>query len=156
MGYLPFVDSSSGSFSLLPAKPKIFNGREAELASLIRTLLADPARVAILGPGGMGKTTLAVAALHDTKVADKYPTYHFIPCDSSQTNNSLVGTIASHLGLEASQVSAKHVIHHLTTQPPCLMILDNFETPWEPVEGREKVEGFLAQLTGITHVALVV
>ncbi|KAJ7864641.1 hypothetical protein B0H14DRAFT_3603109 [Mycena olivaceomarginata] len=68
MGYLPFVDSSSGSFSLLPAKPKIFNGQEAELASLIRTLLADPAHVAILGPGGMGKTTLAVAALHDTKV----------------------------------------------------------------------------------------
>ncbi|KAJ7829006.1 hypothetical protein B0H14DRAFT_3144100 [Mycena olivaceomarginata] len=41
--------SSSGSF-LLPATPKIFNGRESELQALVDSLLKDPARVAILGP----------------------------------------------------------------------------------------------------------
>jgi hypothetical protein len=104
----------------------------------------------------MGKTTLAIASLHNPMVADKYPIRHFISCDSVQTNDSLVATIASNLGLEASRGSARHIIHHLTTGSSCLLILDNFETPWEPVDGRPKVEEFLAQLTAVSHVALLV
>ncbi|KAJ7336083.1 hypothetical protein DFH08DRAFT_784229 [Mycena albidolilacea] len=104
----------------------------------------------------MGKTALAITALHDEQVANKYPTRHFIPCDSAQTNDSLVATIASHLGLEASRGSERHVVHHLTMQPPALLMLDNFETPWEPVAGRAKVEEFLSLLTDIPHVALLV
>ncbi|KAJ7831321.1 hypothetical protein B0H14DRAFT_2515376 [Mycena olivaceomarginata] len=150
------LNSSSGSFSLLPASPQIFHGRESELQDLMNTLLAEPARVAILGPGGMGKTSLAVAALHSPKVVDKYPTRHFIPCDSAQTNDALVATIASNLGLEVSQGSARHIIHHLTKGSSCLLILDNFETPWEPEDGRATVEEFLALLADIPHVGLLI
>ncbi|KAJ7794982.1 P-loop containing nucleoside triphosphate hydrolase protein [Mycena olivaceomarginata] len=149
-------NSSSGSFSLLPASPQIFHGRESELQEIVNTLLAEPARVAILGPGGMGKTSLAVAALHSPKVLDKYPTRHFIPCDSAQTNGVLFATIASHLGLDASRGSARHIAHHLTMQPPCLLVLDNFETPWEPVDGRAKVEELLALLADVSHVGLLI
>ncbi|KAJ7315603.1 hypothetical protein DFH08DRAFT_645126, partial [Mycena albidolilacea] len=34
-------------------------------------------------------------------------------------------------------------------------MLDNFETPWEALEGTAKVEGFLALLADIPHVALL-
>jgi hypothetical protein len=104
----------------------------------------------------MGKTSLAVAALHSTQVADKYPTRHFIPCESAQTNDALVATIASHLGLHITRGTARHILHHLTSQPPCLLILDNFETPWEPVDGQPKVEELLALLADIPHVGLLV
>jgi Cdc6-like AAA superfamily ATPase len=151
-----FVRHSSGSLSLLPASPKIFHGRESEFEVLVNTLLAAPARVAILGPGGMGKTTLAMAALHDPKVANKYPTCYFISCDSAHTSDALVATIASNLGLEVSRGVAKAVVHHLSTGPPSLMILDNFETPWEPADSRAKIEEFLSLLTDVPHVALMV
>jgi tetratricopeptide (TPR) repeat protein len=36
------------------------------------------------------------------------------------------------------------------------MILDNFETPWEAMDGRTKVEEFLSLLAGIPHLALLV
>ncbi|KAJ7721978.1 P-loop containing nucleoside triphosphate hydrolase protein, partial [Mycena olivaceomarginata] len=139
-----------------PAAPKIFHGRESEFKDLVDILLADRARVAILGPGGMGKTTLAMAALHDPKVADKYPTCYFISCESAHRSDSLVAIIASYIGLEASHALGGAVIHHLSTAPPCLIILDNFETPWEPVEGRAKVEEFLSLLTDVPHVALLI
>ncbi|KAJ7848507.1 P-loop containing nucleoside triphosphate hydrolase protein, partial [Mycena olivaceomarginata] len=150
----------------LPATPKIFNGRESELQALVDSLLKDPAWVAILGPGGMGKTTLVVAAIHNPKVVDKYPIQHFVQCNSAWTNDSLVATIASHLGLEVSRGLAKEVIHNhsmaqmahrkLSIGPPCLVILDNFETPWEAVDGWAKVEEFLSLLTDLVHVALLI
>ena len=104
----------------------------------------------------MGKTTLAMAALHDPKVVEKYPTCYFIPCDSTHTSDSLVVTIASNLGLDASRGLARAVVHHLSIGPPCLVIFDNFETPWEPVDSRAKVEEFLSLMTDVPHVALLV
>jgi predicted ATPase len=141
---------------LLPASPKIFHGRESELEGLVDILLRDPARVAILGPGGMGKTTLAMAALHHPKVADKYQIRYVISCESAQTVDSLIAIIVAHLGLETSKTSERAVVAVLSTGQPCLMILDNFETPWEALEGRAKVEGFLALIADIPHVALLV
>ncbi|KAJ7362704.1 hypothetical protein DFH08DRAFT_683673, partial [Mycena albidolilacea] len=139
----------------LPASPKIFHGRESELEDLVKILCVDPARVAILGPGGMGKTTLAMAALHHPKVANKYQTRYFISCESAQTRDSLVAIIGSHLGLDTSSTLERAVIALLSAGQSCLMILDNFETPWETVEGRAKVEKFLALLADIRHVALL-
>ncbi|KAJ7266854.1 hypothetical protein C8J57DRAFT_1469902 [Mycena rebaudengoi] len=64
--------NSSNSLSLLPGSPKIFHGRERELDFIVAMLLCDPARAAILGPGGIGKSTLAIAALHHPAVTEKY------------------------------------------------------------------------------------
>ncbi|KAF8180799.1 hypothetical protein K438DRAFT_1976616 [Mycena galopus ATCC 62051] len=150
------LNTSSGSFSLLPGEPKIFHGRESELEGIVDTLLATPARVAILGPGGMGKTTLALAALHHTRVAHKYPIRYFVSCDSAHTSDSLIATIAFNLGLDASRSLIRHVLRHLSTGPPCSVILDNFETPWEPADGRTKVEECLSLLTDVPHVALLI
>ncbi|KAJ7889437.1 hypothetical protein B0H14DRAFT_3126935 [Mycena olivaceomarginata] len=47
--------SSDGS------SPKIFYGRESELDHIMKMLAQKPARIAILGGGGMGKTSLARA-----------------------------------------------------------------------------------------------
>ncbi|KAF8160107.1 hypothetical protein K438DRAFT_1776647 [Mycena galopus ATCC 62051] len=147
------LNTSSGSFSLLPAVPKIFHGRDSDLEHLIESLVTGSARVVILGPGGMGKTTLAVAALHHAKVAGKYPTRHFISCDSAHTNDALVATIASNLALDSAK-STRHLIHHLSTGCPCLIILDNFETPWEPLDSRAKVEELLALLADVPHITM--
>lgn len=102
----------------------------------------------------MGKTTLAVAAPHDEKIAAKYPTCYFISCDSAHTCDSLAAIIASNLGLEGSRGLSGIIIRHLAASASCLV--DNFETLWEPVEGREKVEEFLSLLADIPHVALIV
>ncbi|HVQ93556.1 MAG TPA: BTAD domain-containing putative transcriptional regulator [Mycobacteriales bacterium] len=61
----------------LPADPAGFAGRVAELAALDRVLterdrgLRPSAVVAVVGPGGMGKTALAVRWAH--AVADRFP-----------------------------------------------------------------------------------
>jgi DNA-binding NtrC family response regulator len=104
---------SSDSFSLLPASPPIFHGRESELESLVDTLVAQPASVAILGPGGIGKTTLAMAILHHHSVKEKYPSRHFISCESASTRDDLLASIGSYLGLELSGQLSRAIFSHL-------------------------------------------
>ncbi|KAJ6529144.1 hypothetical protein DFH09DRAFT_1371053 [Mycena vulgaris] len=65
-----FASSGSKFLSiLLPGSPQIFRGREAELTHLISHLLSpEPSQNAILEPGGIGKSSLALAYLYQPEV----------------------------------------------------------------------------------------
>ncbi|KAJ7115460.1 hypothetical protein C8R44DRAFT_984139 [Mycena epipterygia] len=149
-------DSVSSLSLLLPTAPQIFHGRESELAEVAALLLQDPARIAILGPGGVGKTCLAKSSLHLPEIVDKYPDRYFVPCQSSGTVEDLALAVAAALGLELTARLSKTIIKHLSEKSSCLLVLDNFETPWEPAATRPKVEEFLSLLADLPHVALLV
>ncbi|KAJ7767003.1 P-loop containing nucleoside triphosphate hydrolase protein [Mycena maculata] len=138
---------------MLPATPKIFHGRDTEIEELLIALRQDSPRVAILGSGGMGKTSLATAVMHHPEVADKFQQRHFIACDAAPTLADLVYIVASHLNCESSKNS---IVSTLSAGPPLLVVLDNMETPWEPVASRSEVEEFLSLLTDIPHLALMI
>jgi DNA replication protein DnaC len=140
--------NSSGSFGLLPPSPQIFHGRETELQDVVNILVQDSAHIAILGAGGMGKTSLATAALHNPQVEAKYSHRYFVPCHSSPTCTELAATIADHIGLKNCTLFCH--------APPSLLVLDNLETPWETLSSRSEVEEFLSLLTDVPHLGLMV
>ena len=58
-------------------------GRDKEKFEVLDTLLdKTPARIAILGAGGMGKTTLALSSLHDPAVIEHFPLRYFVSCEA--------------------------------------------------------------------------
>ncbi|KAJ7463186.1 P-loop containing nucleoside triphosphate hydrolase protein, partial [Mycena latifolia] len=142
--------------AMLPAEPKIFYGRESELNQILKNLNQESPRVAILGPGGIGKTSLAKAALHHPDLKSKYEDRIFVACDSATTSIELAALIGLHVGLEPGPDLIKLVVHYFSMGPPCLMILDNVETSWEPMESRSGVEEFLSLLTDTAHLALII
>ncbi|KAJ7261512.1 P-loop containing nucleoside triphosphate hydrolase protein, partial [Mycena rebaudengoi] len=152
---LKFVNSS-GSFCLLPPSPQIFHGRDTELQDVVNILMQDSAHIAILGAGGMGKTCLATAALHDPQVEVKYLHRYFVPCHLSLTCTELAATIADHIGLEKGSDMVKKIAHYFAHNPPSLLILDNLETPWETLSSRSEVEEFLSLLTEVPHLGLMI
>ncbi|KAJ7288724.1 P-loop containing nucleoside triphosphate hydrolase protein, partial [Mycena rebaudengoi] len=141
---------------MLPPPPQIFHGRDSELQDIIKLLLRDSARIAILGTGGIGKTSLATAALHDSQVEGKYSRRYFVPCHSSSTCSQLVSTVADHIGVEKSSNLAQKIVHYLDHSPPSLLVLDNLETPWESVSSQLEVEEFLSMLTDVAHLGLMI
>ncbi|KAJ7626749.1 hypothetical protein B0H17DRAFT_1218516 [Mycena rosella] len=144
------------SLALLPARPQIFHGRDTELRDVIDILTqSTPARIAILGPGGMGKTALTTAALHHPDVTRKYTERYFISCHATTTCTDLISILADYLGVEPGSYLANRVTRFLKYAPPTLLVLDNFETPWES-ETRPAVEEFLATVTEVAHVALLI
>ncbi|KAJ7181201.1 hypothetical protein C8R46DRAFT_1319993 [Mycena filopes] len=142
---------SSNSFSMLPAKPKIFHGRESELEHIIKVLAWETPRIAILGGGGMGKTSLARAALHHNKTCNKFQARFFVSAESATTAVELAALIGLHLGLDSGPNLITPVVRYFARETsPCLLVLDNLETPWEPLQSRSAVEEFISLLADIT------
>ncbi|KAJ7464101.1 hypothetical protein FB451DRAFT_1179941 [Mycena latifolia] len=148
--------NSSESFSMLPAKPKIFHGREYELNEIIKILAQESPRIAILGGGGMGKTTLARAVLHHPETSTRFENRFFVTAESATTAIELAAQIGLHFGLKSAKDLTKPVVQYFSKQPPCLLVLDNLETTWEPVQSRGQVENFLALLADVPHLALII
>ncbi|KAJ7748616.1 hypothetical protein B0H16DRAFT_1319770 [Mycena metata] len=136
---------------MLPAEPKIFHGRESELADILKHFEQSTLRIAILGAGGMGKTSLAQAVLHHEEIVIKYQGNRlFVTCDTAASKVELAGLIGANLGMKPA------VLHRLSEGSTTLLILDNLETAWEPVESRKEVEELLSLLTDITSLALMI
>ncbi|KAJ7463586.1 P-loop containing nucleoside triphosphate hydrolase protein, partial [Mycena latifolia] len=140
----------------LPGKPQIFHGRQSELNFIVANLIKEYGQISILGAGGMGKTSLAKAALHHADVAAKYEARLFVAADSVTNSIELAGLIGSHLGLKPGKNMTKRVVQHFSGGPPLLLVLDNLETPWEPMGTHSGVEEFLSLLTDVEHLALMI
>jgi hypothetical protein len=142
---------------MLPSEPKIFHGRESELSEILSLFGQGSPRIAILGGGGMGKTSLARAVIHCSEITGRFEQQRFfVACDSAATQVELAALIGIHLGLKPGKDLTRPVIQYLSKCPHSLLILDNLETLWEPMESRANIEEFLSLLTGVDHLALVV
>ncbi|KAJ7930834.1 hypothetical protein B0H13DRAFT_2530704 [Mycena leptocephala] len=149
--------NSSNSISMLPSEPKIFHGRDSELSDILHLFSQGTPRIAILGTGGMGKTSLARAVIHHAEITERYNQHRFfVACDSAATKVELAALIGAHVGLKPGKDLTHPVIQYFSSSSKSLLILDNFETLWEPVESRGKIEEFLSLLAGVDHLALVI
>jgi predicted ATPase/DNA-binding SARP family transcriptional activator len=81
----------------LPAQPGPFVGRAEELAE-VAALLSDPAcrLLTLVGPGGIGKTRLAVQAAGNARDAFAHGVY-FVPCSAASSPIALVSGLADAL-----------------------------------------------------------
>jgi Cdc6-like AAA superfamily ATPase len=150
-------NQSSNSISMLPSEPKIFHGRESELTNILLHFNAGHPRIAILGAGGMGKTSLARVVVHHQETVARYQQHRFfVACDSAATKFELAALIGAHLGLKPGKDLTRPVVQHFTSCLASLLILDNLETSWEAPESRGEVEEFLSLLTDVEHLALIV
>ncbi|KAJ7889524.1 hypothetical protein B0H14DRAFT_2561728 [Mycena olivaceomarginata] len=141
-------DSSSSIYQRAnesQVRPKIFHGRELELQEIVTNLTLGSARIAILGPGGMGKTSLARAALHHPEVTAKYAHQIFVAADLVTDKVGLVTLIASHIGLHPTPYLTKQIVQYFSECSSVLLVLDNLETAWEPMSSHD-----------VGHLALVI
>ncbi|KAF7298454.1 AAA domain-containing protein [Mycena kentingensis (nom. inval.)] len=151
--------STSGESTLslfLPPAPQIFHGREKEMKLALELFTQDSPNIILLGPGGIGKTAMAKTLMHDSSVVAKYKQRYFIACDSMRTENDIALALVVALGLNIASKPGAAVVQRLRAQPGILIVLDNFETPWEDVATRGPVEEFMANLAEIPDMGLLI
>jgi len=114
----------------LPPQPTAIVGREMELAA-VEELMAKPEvrLVTIVGPGGMGKTRLAIAAAEKQSATAGFTDgVYFVPLVPISNAADIVSAIAESLNLKfyGRNPPREQLLNHLR-EPDILLVLDNFE-----------------------------
>jgi predicted ATPase/serine/threonine protein kinase/tetratricopeptide (TPR) repeat protein len=123
------VVTAPPSLRQLPAQRNTLVGRKRELRALKNLLLQDNIRlITLTGPGGTGKTRLAVQLAED--LAEQFAGGVWFAGFATIPNSGLVvSTIAQALEVRASpnRPLIEDIKQQLRQLPPALLLLDNFE-----------------------------
>ena len=149
---LPDIDAPEPATPVLSAPSltlrasSAFVGRRQE-RDAVQKCLADPAcrLLTLVGPGGVGKTRLAVEL---SAVTEGFPGgVVMVPLEAVSDVQLLAPTLAACLGLslDAPETPEQQVIAHLSGRT-CLLILDNFE---QLLAGKAFLLTLLARAPGV-------
>jgi predicted ATPase/class 3 adenylate cyclase len=112
----------------LARQPTPFLGREREINDIVGLMQKEDVQLlTLVGPGGTGKTRLALQAA--AELLDDFPDgVYFVPLAPLSDPGLVLSTIAATLGIreEGGQSLADRLQNHLTTKQ-LLLVLDNFE-----------------------------
>ena len=145
----------------MPLKPEIFHGRDELVEEIAQSLLQhETPRICILGPGGMGKTSVALAVVELPAIKNRFPGGNIIwvPCIEATSATLLLEILYIQLQVPGDkQVTLEKIISELNApKQPRLILLDNFETPWNASGGHQKVADILRKLAKLSHIAIIV
>jgi tetratricopeptide (TPR) repeat protein len=146
----------------MPLKPEVFHGRDEFVNDIVRLLLQEEtSRVCILGPGGMGKTSTSLAVVESTLLQAYFPPGNcvWVPCIEATSATLLLEILYIQLQVPGDkQVTLEKIISELNaSKEPRLILLDNFETPWNAPGGTQKqVSDILRKLAMLNHLAILV
>jgi len=118
-------------YANIPPMPHRMIGRDDEVQSLVAQL-GNLRFISLVGPGGIGKTTVAIKALHAFREEFDGPIY-FISLSTVSDPQVVHQTVASMLGVGSG---IGHILPDLLSflqREPCLLVLDSCEHLIEPV-----------------------
>jgi predicted ATPase/DNA-binding winged helix-turn-helix (wHTH) protein len=143
--HVPRIDHASAH---LPAALESIVGREADIASL-SDALATSRLVTIVGPGGVGKTTLATAVAR--AVAGRLDEVHFVDLASLTDPQIVPNAVAAELRVPVQAADPVPALVQRLSDCSALLVLDNCEHVIETAT--LLVERLLAQVPGIRILA---
>jgi len=147
----------------MPLKPEIFHGRDDLVENIAQLLLQEQtSRICILGPGGMGKTSVSLAVVELPLIKERFPGRNciWVPCIEATSAILFLEILYIQLQVHGDgdkQVTLEKIILELGgSKEPRLILLDNFETPWNAPNGTQKrVSDILRKLAMLSHVAIL-
>ena len=117
---------SLGTPTNLPPSPTPIVGRDGELAEITALFAGAGVRlVTLTGPGGSGKTRLAIAAA-DRLASTRTDGVYFVPLATANTADVMWSTIGETLGIPGEGRAPPTFFEHIR-QRDMLLVLDNLE-----------------------------
>ncbi|KAJ7585440.1 hypothetical protein C8J56DRAFT_1165858 [Mycena floridula] len=167
----------------MPVANKKFFGRDQEIKKIVQILTGKPlsqskpsrlaqifttkpassfkcGHVALLGAGGQGKTETALQVMAHPAIK-KYCSEKnsiWVPCDEATSSELFLDVIFNSLALNQDNKNTwEAILKELRkTSKPIILLLDNFETPWNAPGARAKVARILQEIAQFSHVTLFV
>jgi tetratricopeptide (TPR) repeat protein len=147
------VRAASNMQSAMPTRPARCVGQSADVERIARSLARELGSVIVFGGPGLGKTTLTREVACHQLVLQKFGhRRYFIELEHANTIEDLRNVVSSALG-RSGEVPLSQCLS--IESEPILLILDNFETPWEPNRPLAETE-LKSILDGAPNVAVLV
>jgi tetratricopeptide (TPR) repeat protein/DNA polymerase III delta prime subunit len=145
----------------MPLKPEILHGQDDLVDGITQWLVKkETAHVCLVGPGGMGKTSVSLAVAESPLMKERFPDENcvWVPCIEATSASLLLEILYIQLRVAGDkQVTLDKIISHLNTSKQTrLLLLDNFETPWNAPGTQKQVEDILRQLAALSHIAIFI
>ncbi|OAX36390.1 hypothetical protein K503DRAFT_858020 [Rhizopogon vinicolor AM-OR11-026] len=144
-----------------PSRPSMFYGRDALVAELTDLVINDE-HIALIGPGGMGKSSLSKAILNEPLITEKFSDRRFFVTydgldPATITFEAFVTRFATALGTELAGSDPVRQLSTFLRSARALVVLDNAET-FEEASGSsalEKIPPAIADIADIPGVILI-
>ena len=123
----------------------MFHGRDDYVSAAVDLVVGpNPARIAVTGAGGIGKTSVALHIFHHERTRAHFgDRCFFVSCEALISADAAAERLAQTLSLEPSKDALDDVARHLEGQSRTLLLIDNLETIWttENVPARPRPSG---------------
>jgi len=121
------INAEQAGLNNLPSQPTPIIGREAEIAALSEKLLQDLRLLTLVGPGGVGKSRLAVQVAEEVLPAFRDGVW-FVGLAPISDPSLVIPTVAQTLNLHAPPGhSILSILKEHLLDKHLLLVLDNFE-----------------------------
>ncbi|KDR75437.1 hypothetical protein GALMADRAFT_227085 [Galerina marginata CBS 339.88] len=152
--------------------PKKIYGRDDCITQIVNKIHDHVSPLTILGPPGVGKSSVAVAVLHDTRIFSRFAhRRHWVHLSKVTTLNNFFDILCDTLSVEAdghdigfsqplfSRVSSQDRLSSIintfrATTSTRFIILNDFEDMWDA--HRNFIEPILEELSRIPHLTLLI
>ncbi|KAG1733917.1 P-loop containing nucleoside triphosphate hydrolase protein, partial [Suillus paluster] len=144
-----------------PSRPSMLYGRDDLVAELTNLVVSDE-HIALIGPGGMGKSSLAKAILNESLVMEKFAHRRFFVTydgldPSTITFDTFMTRFAGVLGIQLAGADPVGQISSFLCSASALIVLDNAET-FEEASGSSaltEIPPAIADIADIPGVVLI-
>ncbi|KAF5347850.1 hypothetical protein D9758_013840 [Tetrapyrgos nigripes] len=142
-----------------PQPPVIFMSRSKLVEEAVNILRGtNQVHIAILGAGGIGKTSVALHIMGNHFIKEKLAgRCYFIPCEMLPDATILMQGLVQAIGLQVTQGkdSFKLLLDYLNSGQKVLLVLDDFETPWSG-SGQTKIRNLIEVICRCESVSVIV